>query len=336
MPWEEKNLEIRYAGLTFITPEKVTFRYILQGYNKRWIDAGSRREAFFTNLPPGQFEFKVLARNADGIWSKQAASLDLTIEPHFYQRVWFFPALAIILGLMIAFGYRLRIRHLNNRFAVVLAERNRIARELHDTLLQGLSGITMQLQAVWTRLPISKEKVFLGEIIKDAARCSQEARQSLWGLRAGRPGAPDFSEHLATVARQAVEGKPISLSLDLEPVSLRSRPGIDFQLLRIAQEAISNTLTHSHATTLKIELRQNGQELRLTLQDNGVGFSTSAAQPFGHYGLTGMRERAEEIGAELSVTSEPHLGTKVEVRLPLARAADVNGNAEAGIEHQYK
>lgn len=335
-PWEEKNLEIRYAGLTFVSPEKVVFRYILRGYDKEWTDAGSRREAFFTNLPPGHFEFSVLARNADGVWSKQAASLAFTVEPHLYQRGWFFPLLVVFAGLGIALGYRIRVSHLNHRFALVLAERNRIARELHDTLLQGLSGITMQLQAVWTRLPVSKEKQFLGEIIKDAAKCSQEARQSLWGLRAGRPGAPEFSENLMAVARQAVEGKPISLVLDVDPVSLKSTPGIEFQLLRIAQEAISNTLAHAFASTLKIELRIHDERLCLAIEDDGLGFSRDAEQPFGHYGLTGMRERATEIGADFKVSSAPGNGTKIEVRVPLSRTAAQDRNAEAGIEHHYK
>jgi signal transduction histidine kinase len=336
MPWEEKNLEIHYAGLTFISPEKVTFRYILEGYNKEWMDAGNRREAFFTNLPPGQFHFRVLARNADGIWSKQAASLALTIEPRLYQRGWFFPLLALLAGLAVFLGYQLRIRQLNNRFALVLAERNRIARELHDTLLQGLSGITMQLQAVWTRLPASKERNFLEEIIKDAARCSQEARQSLWGLRASGPGSPDFSEHLATEARRALQGKPIALVLDLQPCSLRTHPGIEFQLLRIAQQAISNTLAHAQAETLSISLRRESNELCLILQDDGVGFALQAARPFGHYGLTGMQERANEIGATLVLTSKPEWGTKIEIRLPLSRSAEPNANAEVAVEHQYK
>jgi len=141
----------------------------------------------------------------------------------------------------------------------VLAERNRIARELHDTLLQGLSGITMQLQAVWTRLPGSKEKQFLGEIIKDAARCSQEARESLWGLRVGRPGAPEFSETLSNVARRMLEGKPVALLLDVQPVSLKSTPGIEFQLLRIAQEAISNSIRHGEPKTLEVRLQFEGK-----------------------------------------------------------------------------
>lgn len=334
-PWEEKNLEIRYAGLTFVSPEKVSFRYFLEGYDKHWTDAGTRREAFFTNLPPGQFRFEVLARNADGVWSKQAASLGLTIEPRLYQRAWFFPLAAALLGLLVAAGYRVRIRRLNSRFALVLAERSRIARELHDTLLQGLSGITMQLQAVWARLPASNEKQFLGDIIKDAARCSQEARQSLWGLRSSRPGAPEFSEHLATLARQAVEGKGIALVLELQPVSLRSTPGIEFQLLRIAQEAISNALNHSRAATLKIGLRVDKQQLRLTVDDDGKGFAADGEQLFGHYGLVGMNERASEMGANLQVASSP-AGTSVELCVSLSRHTALQGNAAAGLEHQYK
>src|SRR5581483_723990 len=243
----EKNIDIRYSGLSFISPEKVAFRYILDGFDKGWTDAGSRREAFFTNLPPGHFRFKVMARNADGIWSAQPASLNFTIQPMLYQRAWFFPLVAFALGLGVLSAYRMRIRQVRRRFALVIAERSRIARELHDTLLQGLAGITMQLQALWMKLPASKEKLFLGEIIQDAGRCSTEARHSLWGLRAFGTSSLDFSDKLARVARQAVDGRPISLSLELQPVSLTSFPAIEYQLLRIAQEAISNTLTHADA-----------------------------------------------------------------------------------------
>ncbi len=193
----EKNVEIRYSGLSFISPEKVAFRYILEGYEKSWTEAGPRREAFFTNLPPGNFHFKVMARNADGVWSTQAASLNFAVEPRLYQRPWFLALLALAIAVMITAGYRMRIRQLKHRFDLVLAERSRIARELHDTLLQGLSGITMQLQALWTRLPASAEKRVLGEIIKDAGQCSTEARQSLWGLRVTGKEPLRFSERLA-------------------------------------------------------------------------------------------------------------------------------------------
>lgn len=333
----ERNIEIRYAGLSFISPEKVSFRYILDGYDKVWTEAGTRREAFFTNLPPGHFGFKVLARNADGIWSAQPAVLKFTIEPRLYQRAWFFPLLVVAFALAIVTGYRVRIRRLKQRFNLVLAERSRIARELHDTLLQGLAGISMQLQALWTKLPPSKEKQFLGDILQDARRCATEARHSLWGLRAsGTAGSLEFSDKLAKVSRQAVNGKPISLSLQLQPIFLNEFPEAEYQLLRIVQEVISNTLAHARAENIGIHLRVLDRQLDLTLEDDGIGFDTADQQAFGHFGLVGIRERAEEIDAELTVTSLPGRGTRVSIRLPLAGSALLSSNVDAGLEHQMR
>ena len=332
----ERNLEIRYAGLSFIAPEKVSFRYILDGYEKTWTDAGSRRQAFFTNLPPGRFRFKVMARNADGIWSVQPALLSFTIEPTLYQRSWFFPSLALALGLLMIAGHRVRIRQLKRRFDIVLAERSRIARELHDTLLQGLSGITMQLQALFIKLPASKERQFLGDIIQDASRCSAEARHSLWGLRAtGTAASLDFSDKLAKLSRQAVEGKPISLALKLQPVSLIAFPEIEYQLLRLTQEAISNTVVHAKAKNLEIELSLERRLLQLTLEDDGIGFDIDREAPFGHFGLIGMQERAEEIGADLNVTTLPGGGTKISLSLLLQQLAS-NSNLNGSFEHQIR
>lgn len=333
----EKNVEIRYSGLSFISPEKVTFRYILDGYEKTWTEAGTRREAFFTNLPPGNFHFKVMARNADGIWSTQASALSFAIEPRLYQRPWFFPLLGVAAALVITAGYRVRIRQLNQRFNLVLAERSRIARELHDTLLQGLSGITMQLQALWIQLPASREKRVLGEIVKDAGRCSTEARQSLWGLRAVGVGSLNFSEKLAKLSRQAVAEKPISLSLEFEPVSPRLLPDVEYQLLRIAQEAISNAVRHAYAKTLEIRLKMEKAQLRLTFVDDGAGFTVGLDQAaYGHFGVLGMRERANEIGAELRVTSAPGQGTEVAIRLPIPRYQVPERNHDVAFEHQVR
>jgi ligand-binding sensor domain-containing protein/signal transduction histidine kinase len=319
---QERNLEVRYAGLSFISPEKMTFRYMLDGYDRNWTDAGSRREAIFTNLPPGNFRFRVMGRNADGVWSGENASLSFGVEPRLYQRRWFFPLLALLAAGLIAAGYRMRIRRLQHGFDLVLAERSRIARELHDTLLQGFAGITMQLQALWTRLPLSKEKTFLSEIIKDAAHCSTEARQSLWGLRTTTSVSPDFAGKLANLARDTTAQSSVELSLRLDPVSLENRPEAEYQLLRIAQEAISNSLRHARAGKIDVLLTAAGKRAELSIHDDGEGFDVSRQQ-FGHFGMAGMRERAGEIGARLTIESAPGRGSTVCVSFSLPQQEKV-------------
>ena len=312
----ERNVEILYTGLSFLAPEKVSFRYRLDGFDRSWTDAGTRREVFFTNLPPGNFTLRLQARNADGRWGGEAAVLRFGVAPRLYQRIWFFPVLALLLALLGACFYRLRIRRLHHSFELVISERSRIARELHDTLLQGLSGVTMQLQALWTKLPASREKQWLAEIIKDAGRASAEARQSLWGLRSRNSSALAFHHKLANTVRDALAGSTLALDSNLEPVELEGIPQTEFQLLRIAGEIASNAATHSRASHFQVSLYKAKQGLHLRFIDDGVGFDLSAPQPFGHYGLTGMRERALEIGAGLIIESAPGLGTVIDITLP--------------------
>ncbi len=333
----QRNVEIRYAGLSFVSPEKVTFRYKLDGFDKNWTEAGSRREAFFTNLPPKRFKFVVYARTANGEMSVSPAKVEFTVEPRLYQRIWFFPLVAVLLAAVTVLMYRVRVNHLRQRFDLVLAERSRIARELHDTLLQGLSGITMQLQALWMRMPQSKEREFLGGIIEDAGACSQEARKSLWGLRTRGPRSKEFSEKLAQACREVLQDSHISLKLDLQPVGLQALPDTEYQLLRIAREVVSNVVAHANATVLRVTLQINKGQLLLTFEDNGVGFNAqNGVQVLDHFGLVGIRERAEEIGAELTLSSAPGAGTTIVIRLPLTKARTFESNPEPGLEHQIK
>ncbi len=330
----ERNVEVRYAGLSFVSPEKVTFRYMLDGFDKTWTDAGSRREAFFTNLPPGHFRFHVSARNADGVWSTSDAALSFVVEPRLYQRTWFFPAISLLIAGLVVAIVRLRIARLKHRFDEVLAERNRIARELHDTLLQGLSGITMQLQALWTKLPLSKERTMLAEIIQDAARCTAEARQSLWGLRTVGAGSLEFSVKLQKLARDAAESGKLVPVLRVNPVSLAGSPEIEYQLLRIAQEAINNVVKHAGARRLEVQLDQTPAQVTMSIGDDGAGFDAECRR-FGHFGIVGMLERAREIGANLSIDSKPGQGTALSVVVPLRRAAlpDTEVDAQPKVEH---
>ena len=336
-PWLHNVVEIRYAGLSFVSPEKVSFRYILDGYDRTWTDAGTRREAFFTNLPPGAFSFRVIARNADGVWGSRPAMLRFIVEPRFYQHIWFFPLLIALAAAAVAAWYRMRVRQLQRGFDLVLAERSRIARELHDTLLQGLSGVTMQLQALWTRLPVSREKSTLSEIIADAGKASREARQSIWGLRESGAEPVGFVERIEKLVREAPASHSIALSLRFGSVPQHLPPEMAYQLLRIIREAVANALRHADARRLTLSVFGSAGEIRILIEDDGVGFSTDPKeQRFGHFGLIGMRERADEIDAELTVISKPGQGTIVSIQVPIANRTSPESNPAATVEHHLR
>lgn len=317
-----KNLEFRYTGLTFLQPTRLRFQYMLEGFDKKWIAAGSRREAFYTNLPPGPYRFRVTACNGDDVCNQTGASAAFSVPPHFYQRGWFIPLCVVALGLAGWMIYQLRIRQIQGRlrdqFNLILTERSRIARELHDTLIQGLSGITMEMQALSGRLRSPEEKATLDDIVRDAGTCLRETRRSVAGLRSAQGPDSGLAAAIAQAAKQIAEAKNIRLKLKLDrgPGALLL-PEVQYNLLRIASEAMNNSVKHSGAKTIEVTLESTADALRLSVKDDGVGFSreNGNVRP-GHYGLIGMKERAAQIGAELNLSSEPGKGTTVSVLLP--------------------
>lgn len=314
-----KNLEFRYTGLSFLAPGRITFRHILEGYDKTWIDAGARREAFYTNLPPGKFRFRVTACNIDRVCDETGGAVDFVLASHYYQRTWFIPlcALAIVLsGWLI---YQLHIRRLREQFGLILTERNRIARELHDTLIQGFSGITMTMQALAGRLRSPEDRGMLEDIIRDAADCLRETRRSVAGLRSPPPGAASgLAQAIEHAARQVTEAKNIRLRLKLDGSPQGLAPDVEYNLVRIAQEAVSNTIKHAGARTIEVALYCSAGAVRLLVKDDGSGFvqEENGYAKAGHYGLIGMKERASHIGANFALASAPGKGTSVSVELP--------------------
>ena len=332
LPPGQTNIEFRYTALSFRSPTRITFRYRLEGFDKGWIDAGTRREAFYTNLPPGPFVFHVAARNVDGPWNEFPSPLAFEIAPHFYQTAWFAPtcvALAIAGGWWV---FRRRVHRVTERMRLILSERSRIARELHDTLIQGFSGVTMQMQALAQRLERAKERSTLEEIIRDAGTCLREARQSVAGLRG--PAAPQsgLPAAIAAAARQLIESSSFRLKLDLPATAAGFDAEVQYNLLRIVHEAVANAVKHSGGRTIRVTLRSAADQMQLSISDDGRGFDVEAAPRSGHYGLIGMKERAAQIGADLKLESRPARGTMVRLIMPIgkSRRASAQEPAVAG------
>jgi ligand-binding sensor domain-containing protein len=314
LPPGRNNVSFSYTGVSFVAPSRITFRYKLDGFDSTWVDAGSRRQAFYTNLPPGKFRFRVAACNPDDACDVMPNAVVFTIEPRVYQRAWFIPLCVALLALGAWGVLRLRIRRLNEHFDLILAERGRIARELHDTLIQGFAGITMGMQAVASRLPFSPERRALEDIVGDAGTSLREARRSLSGLRSADADS-GLAAALARTARQVTAGHELRLKLDLDPGRRTLSADVEDNLLRIAREAVLNAVKHSNARTLQVSLDETPQQLRLSVRDDGTGFDENGASPDGHYGLVGMRERAAQIGAAFRLTSTPGRGTTVSVTM---------------------
>lgn len=318
----QKNIEFTYAGLSFLLPEQLRFRYRLEGFDPDWIDAGSRREVFYTNLSPGDYTFRVTVCNFDGTCAEQGAAIQFTLASHIYQKAWFWPLMLLALGGISWGAYQLHIRRLRARYDLILSERSRIARELHDTLIQGFSGITMALQALSARVRTPEERETLQDIISDAATCLRETRQSVAGLRAVRGPDSGLAASLERAVKEITETKSVRTKLSLERPSRQLPPDIEYNLLRIVREAVANAVKHSGANQIEVTLRSSSDAIRITIKDDGSGFSRedAAAPGPGHYGIIGMKERASQIGAVLDLTTDPGSGTTVTLVLPATSA----------------
>ena len=327
-----RDLEIDYTSPTFLLSQRVKFRYRLDGYDRDWHDAGTRRQAFYTDLGPGKYTFRVIASNSDGVWDVTPARFDFSVAPAYYQTNWFRALCAVFFMALLWAGYQWRVRQLRHQFEMTLdarvSERTRIARELHDTLLQSFHGVLLRFQTAFQILPErpveAKEK--LGSAIEQAAEAITEGRDAVQGLRDSTTQTNDLALAIGTLGeeltadstghrpafRVAVEGQ----SRDLHPI-LRD------EVYRIAAEALRNPFLHANAEQVEVEIRYDDERFRLRVRDDGKGIDAailSAQSLEGHYGLPGMRERATLIGGKLTIWSEVDAGTEVELRVPASIA----------------
>ncbi|HKI02799.1 MAG TPA: triple tyrosine motif-containing protein [Thermoanaerobaculia bacterium] len=318
-----RDLEIDYTALSLSMPEKVRFRYRLEGAQGDWQDAGTRREAFFTNLKPGDYRFRVVAANNDGVWNQQGATLDFAILPAFYQTRAFLLLSLAALALLAWTAYRWRLRQVAERldlqFQERLAERTRIAQDLHDTLLQGVLSASMQLHVAVDGIPSdAPEKPLLSRALQLLAQVIEEGRNAVRGLRAPAPqssGADDLAQSLANAPRELGLNEAAGFRVSVEGPSRPLRPLIRDEVYRISREALVNAFHHAEASEIEVEIEFTARALRVLIRDDGRGIDPEVLRSGreGHWGLSGMRERAEKMGARLKVWSRERTGTEVEL-----------------------
>ncbi len=319
------HYEFDYAGLSFVAPQKVEYRYQLVGFDRGWVDAGMRRAAYYTNLPHGHYVFRVMARNNDGVWSAAPASTELVVEPHFYQLLWF--QLLVALALL-AFGYqawRRRLERVEREFQAVLAERTRIAREIHDTLAQGFVALSVQLELIGRFMETSA-----GSAREQLARAQalvriglEEARTSIWELRSQTAAREDLATRLLKMAEQVAGSAHARAKVHMQVNGAYHRldDAVEREALRIAREAVVNAVRHGDPGNIGLRLQFEGSIFGMEIRDDGRGFAgTPPDGSSGHFGMTGMRERAAAIGGELTVESTPGEGTRVRLTVPAPAA----------------
>jgi len=324
-----RDLEIDYTSPTFTAPQKVKFRYRLDSYDSDWHDAGTRRQAFYTDLPPGNYAFRVTAANSDGVWSEPPAKLDFSIAPAYFQTNWFRALSAMLLLLLAWAGYQLRIRRLHRQFEMTLearvAERTRIARDLHDTLLQTFHGLMYRFQAVLMLLPGEpvKARQELEGAVDQASQAITEGRDVVQGLRASGSETNDLADAIRELAAEASDGEAASVRIHVEGTPRALHPIVRDETFRIADEALRNAFRHASAKQVEVEIRYDVRELRLRVRDDGAGIDPAVLEAGGregHFGLRGMRERAQAVGGKLRLWSALDTGTEVELIIPGARA----------------
>ena len=318
LPPRIQHIDIDYTALSLVAPEKNRFRFRLEGYDRDWRDVGDRRQAFYTNLPPRHYTFRVKASNNSGVWNEAGASLEFSVLPAFYETNWF-RALCVIAFLALAWAvYQLRVQQLQRQFAIRLNERTRIARELHDTFLQTIQGSKLVADDALEHLndPIRTRRS-LQRLSDWLERATKEGRAALHALRAS---ATEENE-LAAALLRALEDCRKDTSMEVQFAATGDardmHPIVRNEVYRIGYEAIRNACAHSKSTQLEVGLNYS-RDLSLRVRDNGVGIDPAVVEKGkqGHLGLQGMRERAAGIGSKLTVVSSPNSGTEVTLLVP--------------------
>ena len=323
-----KTLEFDYIGVDLNAPERVVYQYMLEGQDKDWQDAGPRRQAYYTNLSPGSYHFRVRAATGTGPWSELAFRPQLILQPPFYETTWFYSICGISLGALLWLLYKIRVQQLTDRVQGRLEERARervrIARDLHDTLLQGIQGLILRFHYATEQLPEEEPvRAMLSAALDRADDVIKEGREKVTELRAEVSAPGELEKHLRRAAETLeTDARPrIRLIVSGEPRALQI--AVQDELYAVGREALTNAIRHSDASQVLLELTYSVQQLSLRCSDNGCGVSAEkvkASLHQGHFGIIGMRERARSVGCKLDFVSTVDAGTEVAVRIPARKA----------------
>ena len=332
LPAGSANLRIDYTALSFTDPDRMQFRYKLDGVESDWVDAGSRRQAFYTRLGPGDYRFHVIASNNDGVWNRVGANQTFTIRPTFLQSRFFLVLCIFAVSIFLWLLYAVRLRQvtagIHSRMQERLSERERIARELHDTLLQGIDGLILKFQSIANRFPPDEPlRTSMDQALERADDVLSESRDSMRNLRPSQSEL-DISDAFAATGEAKAWGSTGKFRVVSEGTVRKLHPIVRDEVAKIGNEAIANAIKHSRAGNIEVSVVYLRNRIVVTVTDDGAGISEDVLKHGrqGHFGLTGMRERAERIRASLSVSSGSGAGTTVTLIVPAAIAyADARG-----------
>jgi signal transduction histidine kinase/ligand-binding sensor domain-containing protein len=324
LPMHTTDLRVEYTAGSLTVPERVRFRFKLDGSDRDWQDAGTRREVRYTNLGPGRYTFRVTAANNDGVWNETGASMDFTILPAFYQTRWFYALCGLAGVLVLASLQRIWMHRVaaqvRGKLEERLAERERIARELHDTLLQGMQGLIWRFQAVADRMPPTEQtRQLMEQSLDQADRLLGESRDKVKDLRGSPSDSADLAEALAAAGDQFAQLRHAKFRVSVQGVRRDLHPIVREESFLIGREALANAFCHGEAQTIEAEVTFGERDLHVRIRDDGRGIDAAvldAGSRPGHFGLIGMRERAGKLGAQVNVWSKPGSGTEVDLRVP--------------------
>jgi signal transduction histidine kinase len=333
IPPRRDRITFGFAALSLAVPDRVRFRYRLDGFDREWSEPVAERQAVFTNLGPGDYRFRVVASNSEGVWNSTEAALPFTIAPAWWQMASFWTALGVLAAGGVWAGYRRRLRQLAHqldvRFEERLAERTRIARELHDTLLQSFQGAILRCRAVTYMLPDRPvdARVTLENAIELARQAITEGRDAVQGLRSSPSATTDIGVAFVTLADTLVtdgaDQKPPTFQVNVEGTPRDLPPMVHDEVYRIGGEALRNAFRHARASRIEMEIRYDQRCFRLRVRDNGQGMAAATGRGRhgdGHYGMAGMHERTKLLGGTLQIWSERDAGTEAELTIPASVA----------------